>query len=119
MMLDPQIARAGLRIGFLVLLLAAGMLPFLAPTSAEFVASLLAASTALLFILGVAVLLRRPTPGPTGPSSSGLTTQAPVFDQSNRRNLECGGGAAHSEQEMLRSAQHDAGDRSTVSRRGD
>jgi hypothetical protein len=42
-----------------------------------------------------------------------------MSDQANRRNRERSGGAAHSEQEMLRSAQHDAGQRSTVSRRGD
>jgi cobalamin synthase len=76
MMLDPQIARAGLRIGFLVLLLALGVLPFLTPSSVEFVASLLAATMALLFIVGVAALLRRSTSGATGPPSGGPKSQA-------------------------------------------
>ena len=75
-MLDPHIARAGLRIGILVLLLAVGMLPFLAPNSAEFVASLLAASMALLFILGVAALLKHSAFGHTKPPAGGLKSRA-------------------------------------------
>jgi hypothetical protein len=75
MMLDPHLARAGVRIGFLVLLLAIGTLPFLSPSSAEFVASLLAAITALLFIGGVAVLQRRSVPGASGPRSGGVKRQ--------------------------------------------
>jgi hypothetical protein len=72
-MLDPHLARAGVRIGFLVLLLAVGTLPFLPPSSAEFVASLLAATTALLFIAGVAALQRRSSPGASGPRSGRVT----------------------------------------------
>jgi preprotein translocase subunit Sss1 len=53
----PEIVRAGLRLGLLVLLLALGTLPFLRPTSAEFWASAAAAGVALLFIGGLALLL--------------------------------------------------------------
>jgi hypothetical protein len=54
--MPPEIMRAGLRLGVLVLLLAVATLPFLQPNSAEFWASAAAAGVALLFIGGLVCL---------------------------------------------------------------
>jgi hypothetical protein len=61
-------ARAGFRLGFLVLMLAVLPLPFLSPGSAEFVVSVLAAGMALAFIGGVTLLLRLQTRRAAPPS---------------------------------------------------
>jgi hypothetical protein len=53
------VVHGGLRIGFLVLVLALLPLPFLSPSSAEFVVSALAAAMAVVFILGLVLLALR------------------------------------------------------------
>jgi hypothetical protein len=50
------VIHGGLRIGFLVLVLALLPLPFVPPSSAEFVVSVMAAGMALAFIVGLVVL---------------------------------------------------------------
>ncbi len=50
------VLHGGLRIGFLLLVLALLPLPFLSPSSAEFVVSAMAAVMAALFILGLVAL---------------------------------------------------------------
>jgi hypothetical protein len=76
-MIQPEVARAGLRIGFLILLLSVGMLPFLPPSSAEFAVSLLAAIMALLFVGGIAIMVRLSTPNVTDPRRGGPTSEDP------------------------------------------
>jgi hypothetical protein len=61
-----EMVRAGFRLGFLVLLLAAATLPFLQPASAEFWASVAAAGVALLFIGGLVLLRLLPHHSPPG-----------------------------------------------------
>jgi hypothetical protein len=50
------VVHGGLRIGFLVLILALLPLPFVSPSSAEFIVSALAAAMAGVFILGLVLL---------------------------------------------------------------
>jgi len=50
------VLHGGLRIGFLVLVMALLPMPFLSPSSAEFVVSAMAAAMAGLFILGLIAL---------------------------------------------------------------
>ena len=57
--MDPELLRAGLRIGILVALLAAATLPFQDPASASFVVDVLALGVGVVFSIGVAVLARR------------------------------------------------------------
>ncbi|MDQ2953295.1 MAG: hypothetical protein M3R54_13635 [Chloroflexota bacterium] len=67
--MDPQILRAGFRIGFLVLALAVLMLPFQPRDSAEFVVTVLAALVGGAFVFGVALVARSanpPLPGAKG-----------------------------------------------------
>jgi hypothetical protein len=53
------VLHGGLRIGFLILILAVVPLPFLSPSSAEFVVSAMATFMATLFILGLVLLALR------------------------------------------------------------
>jgi len=55
----PVVVHGGLRIGFLVLVLALLPLPFVPPSSAEFVVSAMAAAMALVFIGGLVLLALR------------------------------------------------------------
>jgi hypothetical protein len=55
--MPPELLRSGLRLGMLVLILAAVTLPFLNPSTSEFWASLIAVLVAVVFIGGLVVLL--------------------------------------------------------------
>lgn len=62
----PGLARTALRAGMLVLLLSVATLFVLKPTSAAFWASAFAAGVAMLFIGGLALLLRLSHQSPPG-----------------------------------------------------
>ena len=62
----PGLMRSGLRAGVLVLLLALATLVFLKPASAGFWASAFAAGLAMLFIGGLALLLKLSHQSPPG-----------------------------------------------------
>ena len=64
--MPPEIVRAGLRLGALVLLLSLGTLPFQAPGSAEFWATVAAGGVALLFVGGLLLLLSITHQSPPG-----------------------------------------------------
>ena len=57
--MDPQLLRTALRLGMLVTLSAAAMLPFLDRASASFVVDVLALAVGLVFVAGVVILARR------------------------------------------------------------
>jgi hypothetical protein len=59
---DPELLRAGFRLGVLILALALITLPFQNRSSAEFVVTVLAAVVGLAFTLGVGILARRAAP---------------------------------------------------------
>lgn len=69
--MDPQILRAGFRIGVLILALAVLMLPFQPRDSAEFVVTVLAALIGGAFVLGVALLARTANPRVPGAKAPG------------------------------------------------
>ncbi len=56
--MDPFALRAAFRVAMLILLVAVAMLPFQAPSSAEFVVTVLAAIVGLVFV-GLVVLAAR------------------------------------------------------------
>ena len=60
--MDPQILRAGFRIGFVVLALAVATLPFQPRDSAEFVVTALAAVVGGALTIGIALLARSAAP---------------------------------------------------------
>lgn len=60
--MDPQILRAGFRIGVLIFALSIAMLPFQPRDSAEFVVTVLAALIGGAFVLGVALAARSANP---------------------------------------------------------
>jgi hypothetical protein len=62
----PELIRAGLRLGLMVLLLAVGALAFLRPTSAEFWVSVMAVIVAGVFVAGLVVLLSISHQSPPG-----------------------------------------------------
>jgi hypothetical protein len=64
--MPPELIRAGLRLGLLVLLLALGAVFFLRPSSAEFWASAAAGGVALLFVCGLLFLLSISHQSPPG-----------------------------------------------------
>ncbi|OLC56619.1 MAG: hypothetical protein AUH85_05740 [Chloroflexi bacterium 13_1_40CM_4_68_4] len=79
--MDPELLRGGMRIGVLIALLAAVILPFQDPASASFVVDVLALLVGLLFIAGVAMVARltsSPLPRPSRDSS--------IADRYNERN---------------------------------
>ena len=57
--MDPELLRVGLRLGVLVALVAAAMLPFEDRSSAAFVVDVLALVVGVVFVVGVALLARR------------------------------------------------------------
>lgn len=63
----PDILRGGLRIAVLVLVASLAMLPFQDRASAEFYVSLLGAIIGGLYVLVIAVAIRRLTPRPPVP----------------------------------------------------
>lgn len=68
--MDPQILRAGFRIGVLIFALSIAMLPFQPRDSAEFVVTVLAALVGGVFVLSVALAARSANPrlpGAKGP----------------------------------------------------
>jgi hypothetical protein len=54
--MPPEVIRAGLRLGLMILLLAVGTLVFLRPTSAEFWVSVAAAFVAFVFVGGLVIV---------------------------------------------------------------
>ena len=70
--MDPNLLQGAFRIGFLILALSLLVLPFEDRSSAEFVATVLAALMGLLFIGIVTVLARSSLPPP--PRSQARTT---------------------------------------------
>jgi hypothetical protein len=64
--MPPELIRAGLRLGLMLLVLAVGTLVFLRPTSAEFWVSVVAAVIAAVFIGGLAIVLRITHQSPPG-----------------------------------------------------
>lgn len=60
--MDPELLRAGFRIGILIFALALVTLPFQPSGSAEFSVSILAAAVGAAFVIGVAVLARLANP---------------------------------------------------------
>ena len=56
--MDPELLRAGMRLGVLIALLAAVTLPFQDPASASFVVDVLALLVGLAFVAGVALVAR-------------------------------------------------------------
>ncbi len=77
--MDPQLLRAGFRIGVLIFALALVTLPFQPSGSAEFSVTILAAAVGAAFMIGVAILARAanpPLPGdePSRKSDTGRST---------------------------------------------
>ena len=62
----PEVARAGLRLGVLILLLSVGTLALQRPASAEFWATVAAAVVALVFIGGLVFILSITHQSPPG-----------------------------------------------------
>lgn len=73
--MDPQLLRAGFRIGTLIFMLALVTLPFQPSGSAESSVTILAAAVGAAFLIGVALLARGANPSlPNGePSRKGDT----------------------------------------------
>jgi hypothetical protein len=84
---DPEILRAGMRLGILVALLAAVTLPFQDPASASFVVDVLALIVGVVFVGGVALLTRRAsTPMPSDRRDSAQDTRYNVRDPHGSRS---------------------------------
>ncbi|TMG57572.1 MAG: hypothetical protein E6H84_00525 [Chloroflexi bacterium] len=62
--MDPLLLRGAFRLGFVILLLGLVILPFEAPSSAEFVATVMAVIVGAIFVGIVAVLARSTLPPP-------------------------------------------------------
>jgi hypothetical protein len=65
--MDPFALRAAFRVAILILIVAAAMLPFQRPSSAEFVVTALAALVGLGFVVFVAVIARLSGSRPPNP----------------------------------------------------
>jgi hypothetical protein len=86
--MDPELLRAGLRLGVLIALLAAVTLPFQDPAAAAFVVDVLALAIAVLFIAGVALVARlagSAMPASAAPRDSANRDRYNVRDQSATR----------------------------------
>jgi hypothetical protein len=83
---DPIALQAALRVAVLILIVAAAMLPFQPPNSAEFVVTVLAAIVGLIFVVLVAVVARFSTSRPPNPRR--VDTVSGI--DSNMRNEEPG-----------------------------
>jgi len=73
---DPVLLQSAFRVGFVILLLALLVLPFEDPSSAEFVAALLAVIVGLVFVAIVTVLARSSLPPPPRSSSRNSVDKA-------------------------------------------
>lgn len=73
---DPVLLQSAFRVGFVILILALLVLPFEDPSSAEFVAALLAFVVGLLFVSIVAVLARSTLPPPPRSSARNSVDKA-------------------------------------------
>jgi amino acid transporter len=62
--MDPFALRAAFRVAALIVIVAALMLPFQKPTSAEFVVTVLAGVVGLIFVAVVAIVVRLSAPRP-------------------------------------------------------
>jgi hypothetical protein len=74
--MDPVLLRSAFRVGFVILFLAALVLPFEDPSSAEFVAALLALVVGLIFVAIVTLLARSSLPPPPRSSARNSVDKA-------------------------------------------
>lgn len=88
--MDPVLLQSAFRLGFLILALSLLMLPFQDRSSAEFVATVLAAVVGLLFIGFVTVLARSSLPPPPRPPARTSVDKAITKDY-NRSDSHSGG----------------------------
>jgi hypothetical protein len=73
---DPVLLQSAFRVGFVILILALLVLPFEDPSSAEFVAALLAVVVGLVFVTIVTVLARSSLPPPPRSSARNSVDKA-------------------------------------------
>jgi hypothetical protein len=73
---DPVLLQGAFRVGFVILILSLLVLPFEDPSSAEFVAALLAVIVGLLFVAIVTVLARSSLPPPPRSSARNSVDKA-------------------------------------------
>lgn len=88
--MDPVLLQSAFRLGFLILALSLLILPFQERSSAEFVATVLAAVVGLLFIGVVTVLARSSLPPPPRSKARTSVDKATVKDY-NQSDSHSGG----------------------------